>query len=66
MDKTIDCTHGHMPMSSPRQGLRMQTLTTYEAEENGNMKVITITRTYYGIDDYIDSQSTQIIKGAHN
>jgi len=65
MNNTSECTHGELPLASPRKGLRMQVLTSYEALENGNMKITTVTRTYQRKDsDFIDSQSTQIIIGA--
>ncbi len=64
MDNTSECTHG-LPLASPRKGLRMQVLTSYEAQENGNIKISTVTRRYQRNDtDFIDTHETQIIVGA--
>lgn len=48
-----------------RPGLRVQYLITYEIKDQ-KMHKTTITRKFYGVDDYQDSVSTEIIGGLHD
>jgi len=45
--------------SQPVEGLKKQVLITYH-EEGGNLHVETVTRRFYGKDDYQDSVSTEV------
>ena len=45
--------------SQPIEGLRQQTITTYY-EAGGNFHKETITRNYYGINDYQDTVKSEV------
>jgi len=45
--------------SQPTEGLKKQVLITYY-EEGGNFHVETVTRNYYGVNDYQDSVSHEV------
>lgn len=47
-------------LSQPTPGLKRQELITYYTE-NGKLHKETITRRYYGDDDYQDSVSTEVM-----